>query len=85
VAAINEAARCVEEGVCADASSIDLAMIYGTGFAPFRGGPLRRADQLGLHVVNQKLGLLAQVAGGNYTPAAIVCLTFYQGTDGRRQ
>lgn len=72
LAAINEAARCLEEGVVEDAAAIDLAMIYGTGFAPFRGGPLRRADQLGLRIVNQKLALLAQVSGGNYEPAAIV-------------
>lgn len=69
---INEAARCFEEGVVADAASIDLAMVYGTGFAPFRGGPLRRADQLGLRIVNQKLTLLAQVAGGNFQPAEVI-------------
>ncbi len=44
---INEAARCVEEKVASN-GDIDLAMVLGTGFAPFHGGPLRYADTLGL-------------------------------------
>ncbi|MFN0057276.1 MAG: 3-hydroxyacyl-CoA dehydrogenase NAD-binding domain-containing protein [Planctomycetota bacterium] len=41
---IDEAARCLEEDIVASASSIDLAMIFGTGFPPYTGGPLRRVD-----------------------------------------
>ena len=67
---INEAARCIEEGVITDASQLDLAMIMGTGFPPFRGGVLRYADQLGARTVVQSLKQLAQVAGENYTPSA---------------
>jgi len=44
---INEAARCLEEQVVTDPADVDFAMIMGTGFAPFRGGPLRYADELG--------------------------------------
>lgn len=44
---VNEAARCVEERVASPAD-IDLAMVLGTGFAPFHGGPLRYADMLGI-------------------------------------
>ncbi|MEO6847323.1 MAG: 3-hydroxyacyl-CoA dehydrogenase NAD-binding domain-containing protein [Chthoniobacterales bacterium] len=44
---INEAARCLEEEVVSDRGDVDFAMIFGTGFAPFRGGPLRYADSLG--------------------------------------
>ena len=36
----SEAARCLKEGVAASAGDIDLAMVLGTGYAPFRGGPL---------------------------------------------
>ena len=36
----SEAARCLKEGVAASAADIDLAMVLGTGYAPFRGGPL---------------------------------------------
>jgi 3-hydroxyacyl-CoA dehydrogenase / enoyl-CoA hydratase / 3-hydroxybutyryl-CoA epimerase len=44
---INEAARCLEEKIVAGAADVDFAMIMGTGFAPFRGGPLRYADTVG--------------------------------------
>ncbi len=45
---INEAARCVEEKVAiGGVEDVDFAMVMGTGFAPFRGGPLRYADTLG--------------------------------------
>lgn len=40
---INEAAKCLEEGVVTEAWMIDLAMVLGTGFAPFTGGPLSLA------------------------------------------
>ncbi len=49
---INEASRCIEEGVVESASTIDVGMIYGTGFPPFRGGLLRYADSVGAkHIV----------------------------------
>jgi len=44
---INEAARCLEEEVVASADDADFGMVMGTGFAPFRGGPLRHADVVG--------------------------------------
>ena len=44
---INEAARCLEEKIVEGPAEIDFAMVMGTGFAPFRGGPLRYADALG--------------------------------------
>src|SRR2546427_8446342 len=36
---INEAARCLEEEIVTDPADVDFAMVMGTGFAPFRGGP----------------------------------------------
>jgi 3-hydroxyacyl-CoA dehydrogenase / enoyl-CoA hydratase / 3-hydroxybutyryl-CoA epimerase len=49
---INEAAMCLEEGVARCADDVDLAMVFGTGFAPFRGGPLNYALKAGIgHVV----------------------------------
>ncbi len=44
---VNEAARCLEEEIVEAPGDIDFAMVMGTGFAPFRGGPLRYADTLG--------------------------------------
>jgi 3-hydroxyacyl-CoA dehydrogenase/enoyl-CoA hydratase/3-hydroxybutyryl-CoA epimerase len=48
---VNEAARCLEEQIVAEPADVDFAMIMGTGFAPFRGGPLRYADWLGLEKI----------------------------------
>lgn len=45
---INEAASCLESGIVNSAESIDLALIYGIGFPPFRGGLLKFADDQGL-------------------------------------
>jgi len=45
---VNEAARCAEEQVVDSPADADYGMILGTGFAPFRGGPLRFAEHLGL-------------------------------------
>lgn len=47
---VNEAALCLAEGVVASPDNVDFGMILGTGWAPFRGGPLRYADALGADV-----------------------------------
>jgi 3-hydroxyacyl-CoA dehydrogenase/enoyl-CoA hydratase/3-hydroxybutyryl-CoA epimerase len=57
---VNEAARCVEEKVIDSPEDADYGMILGTGFAPFRGGPLRFAEHLGLKKVVDELARLAQ-------------------------
>jgi 3-hydroxyacyl-CoA dehydrogenase / enoyl-CoA hydratase / 3-hydroxybutyryl-CoA epimerase len=57
---VNEAARCVEEKVVDSPEDADYGMILGTGFAPFRGGPLRFAEHLGLKKVVEELERLAQ-------------------------
>jgi 3-hydroxyacyl-CoA dehydrogenase/enoyl-CoA hydratase/3-hydroxybutyryl-CoA epimerase len=44
---VNEAALCLADGVVTDPADVDFAMVTGTGFAPFRGGPLRHADAVG--------------------------------------
>ena len=57
---VNEAARCVEEGVVDSPEDADYGMILGTGFAPFRGGPLRFAEHFGRKRVVEELERLAQ-------------------------
>jgi len=57
---VNEAARCVEENVVDSPEDADYGMILGTGFAPFRGGPLRFAEHFGLKKVVEELERLAQ-------------------------
>ena len=57
---VNEAARCVEEKVVDSPEDADYGMILGTGFAPFRGGPLRYAEHIGLNKVVDELERLAR-------------------------
>jgi 3-hydroxyacyl-CoA dehydrogenase/enoyl-CoA hydratase/3-hydroxybutyryl-CoA epimerase len=46
---LNESFACLREGVVADGDLLDAGMIYGTGFAPFRGGPIHYAKKQGIH------------------------------------
>ena len=57
---VNEAARCLEEKVVASPEDADYGMILGTGFAPFRGGPLRFAEHFGLRKIVDEMERLAQ-------------------------
>ena len=57
---VNEAARCVEEKVIDSPEDADYGMILGTGFAPFRGGPLRFAEHFGLKKIAEHLERVAQ-------------------------
>jgi 3-hydroxyacyl-CoA dehydrogenase / enoyl-CoA hydratase / 3-hydroxybutyryl-CoA epimerase len=63
LAMINEAALILDEKIVASAPELDLAMIMGTGFPPFRGGLLRYADSLGLPYILARLDELSTTAG----------------------
>jgi len=69
---INEAARCLEERVVEEARDIDFAMIMGTGFAPFRGGPLRLADTIGLKNVSKELRQLFGSGERQFVPCELL-------------
>jgi 3-hydroxyacyl-CoA dehydrogenase / enoyl-CoA hydratase / 3-hydroxybutyryl-CoA epimerase len=83
---ISEAAFCLADRVAADASKIDLAMIFGTGFPPFRGGLLRYADSLGTAQIRAELDAFASQLGPRFTPAPLIVElarsgeTFYSAT-----
>jgi 3-hydroxyacyl-CoA dehydrogenase/enoyl-CoA hydratase/3-hydroxybutyryl-CoA epimerase len=66
---VNEAVFCLEEGVVPSPAKLDLAMIFGTGFPPFRGGLLRHADAVGLDHVVAWLKELADRFGARFRPA----------------
>ncbi|HYH09665.1 MAG TPA: 3-hydroxyacyl-CoA dehydrogenase NAD-binding domain-containing protein [Thermoanaerobaculia bacterium] len=70
LAMVNEASLILEEKIVASAGELDLAMIMGTGFPPFRGGLLRYADSLGLPYVVSRLDELSSRVGKRYTPNA---------------
>jgi len=70
LAMINEAALILDEKIVASAAEVDLAMIMGTGFPPFRGGLLRYADARGLPNVVARLDDLASRFGPRFTPTS---------------
>jgi 3-hydroxyacyl-CoA dehydrogenase/enoyl-CoA hydratase/3-hydroxybutyryl-CoA epimerase len=65
---INEAARCLAEGVVTAPEDVDFGMILGTGWAPFRGGPLRHADTVGTGEIVTRLERLATDVAPHFTP-----------------
>jgi len=69
---INEAALMIEQGICDRPQDMDLAMIYGTGFPPYRGGILRYADKWGLKSVYEKLAELENQYGIRFKPADLI-------------
>jgi 3-hydroxyacyl-CoA dehydrogenase/enoyl-CoA hydratase/3-hydroxybutyryl-CoA epimerase len=72
LAMINESARVVEEGLVSGPDVVDLAMIFGAGFPPYRGGVLRHADTLGLAHVVERLRALHAEKGARYEPCALL-------------
>ena len=76
---VNEAARCVEEGVVNSPEDADYGMILGTGFAPFRGGPLRFAEYFGLKKTVEELERFAQTEE-KFTPCEILRTHARDGT-----
>jgi 3-hydroxyacyl-CoA dehydrogenase/enoyl-CoA hydratase/3-hydroxybutyryl-CoA epimerase len=76
---VNEAARCLEEQVVRSAGDLDLAMIFATGFPPFRGGLCRWADQQGLPQLIATLERLEGAAGDRFQPAAALRATAAAG------
>ena len=69
---INEAARCLEESIVDDPRDIDFAMVMGAGFAPFRGGPLRHADHIGITKVTENLERLARSRERQFAPSNLL-------------
>jgi 3-hydroxyacyl-CoA dehydrogenase/enoyl-CoA hydratase/3-hydroxybutyryl-CoA epimerase/3-hydroxyacyl-CoA dehydrogenase/enoyl-CoA hydratase/3-hydroxybutyryl-CoA epimerase/enoyl-CoA isomerase len=66
-----EATRVLEDGVATSARDVDLAMIFGTGFPPFRGGLLFWADSLGAAAIVEKLKAYAPL-GERYLPTFLL-------------
>ncbi|MGZ5024136.1 MAG: 3-hydroxyacyl-CoA dehydrogenase NAD-binding domain-containing protein [Chthoniobacterales bacterium] len=69
---VNEAARCLEEKVVATPEDADFGMMMGTGFAPFRGGPLRYADHVGAKKIVSEMERLHADAGEKFAPCELL-------------
>ncbi len=68
LAMVNESVACLRDGVVTEADLIDAAVIFGTGFAPFRGGPIAYARRRGTTQVVIRLKELATRHGSRFAP-----------------
>lgn len=78
---VNEAARCLDEGIVANAGQLDLAMVMGTGFPAWRGGLCRWADSIGCAEVVRRLQKLNEQVGLRYevAPYLLKCVEQERG------
>ncbi|KFN41143.1 3-hydroxyacyl-CoA dehydrogenase NAD-binding domain-containing protein [Arenimonas oryziterrae] len=65
---INEAVSCLHDGVVADADLLDAGVIFGTGFAPFRGGPIAYVKSVGAAKLKSRLEELSVRYGDRFKP-----------------
>ena len=65
---LNEVVACLREKVIEEADHLDAGMVYGTGFAPFRGGPLYYIETMGADTLLQRLRNLEQKLGSRFKP-----------------
>jgi 3-hydroxyacyl-CoA dehydrogenase / enoyl-CoA hydratase / 3-hydroxybutyryl-CoA epimerase len=77
---VNEAARTIEEKVVDAPEDVDFGMIMGTGWAPFRGGPLRFADHLGIATVVSRLNNLRDRIAPYFEPCPLLADMANRGT-----
>ena len=69
---VNEAALCLGEGILRSPRDGDIGAVFGLGFPPFRGGPFRYADTLGVAIVVDKLRRWQDKFGVRFTPAPLL-------------
>lgn len=69
---VNEAVRCLDEGILRSARDGDIGAIFGLGFAPFRGGPFRYADTIGVARLVDRLRHWEAKAGARFAPAPLL-------------
>lgn len=72
LAMVNEAVRCLEEGVLRSARDGDVGAVFGIGFPPFRGGPFRYVDSVGAVAIVEALEQLDGRFPGRFTPAELL-------------
>ncbi len=65
---LNEAVACLHDDVVADADLLDAGVIFGTGFAPFRGGPIQHIRATGADVLVERLRTLQARHGDRFAP-----------------
>ncbi len=69
---VNEAIRCLGEGILRSARDGDIGAVFGLGFPPFRGGPFRHADAIGATALVDRLRRLEGKHGERFSPAPLL-------------
>ncbi len=69
---LNEGAKILSEGIAARASDIDVVLVHGYGYPPWRGGPMHEADRLGAVTMLNRVQQLAETAGRGFEPATLL-------------
>lgn len=77
---LNEAARCVDEGIVRNARDGDIGAIFGIGFPPFLGGPLRYIDKIGAQSLVAQLSQWSKQYGERYEPCEALVTMAENGT-----
>ncbi|MDO6505574.1 fatty acid oxidation complex subunit alpha FadJ [Colwellia sp. 4_MG-2023] len=77
---LNEAARCLDEGIVRNARDGDIGAIFGIGFPPFLGGPLRYIDNIGAQSLVAQLTQWSQQHGERYAPCEALITMAENGT-----
>ncbi|MGH7616751.1 MAG: fatty acid oxidation complex subunit alpha FadJ [Gemmatimonadaceae bacterium] len=72
LAMVNEAARCLEEGILRSPRDGDIGAVFGIGFPPFRGGPFRYVDSVGAQQIVEQLEDLNARFAGRFEPARVL-------------
>jgi 3-hydroxyacyl-CoA dehydrogenase / enoyl-CoA hydratase / 3-hydroxybutyryl-CoA epimerase len=67
---VNESIACLRESVIEDKELVDVGMIFGTGFAPFRGGPMHYMEDIGQQIIVDRLDELKGKYGNQFTADA---------------
>jgi len=63
---LNEAVACLREGIVSDANLLDAGVVFGTGFAPFRGGPMHYVNKIGKEQMQQRIKVLESKADAGW-------------------
>ena len=69
---VNESVRCLEDGILRSPRDGDIGAVMGLGFPPFRGGPFRWVDEVGVGTVVEQLQELTAAHGDRFAPAPLL-------------